>query len=252
MIKSTTHFFGLFCVMIVVASMACNNSKTQRSIAEDRPEINSIDSVKEVVYLVDTVSINSAQYLPVGHVVWDSLSGDLNKDGVDDVVFITKKVDPENTVLDEYEVQVDRNRRGLLIFLSTPKGYRLACQNVDCFSSENEDGGVYFPPELALEIRNNKLYIDYQHGRYGAWYYTFRYQSGQFICIGFDNSQKYGPVVEQTTSINFLTPKKQVKTNTNQSAQENGEEVFTVQWKNLEPTTLKVLSDIEDFDGLFF
>ena len=52
---------------------------------------------------------------------------------------------------------IDRNRRGIIVLFSEEKGYKVAVKNYNCFSSENEDGGVYFAPYLSIDIRNSKL-----------------------------------------------------------------------------------------------
>ena len=68
----------------------------------------------------------------------------------------------------------------------------------------------------------------------------------------FYNSENYGTVIQQQTSINFLTQMKQVKTNTNDLAEDSGEEVFEEQWLELEINQLQVLSKVQDFDSLIF
>lgn len=91
--------------------------------------------------------------------------------------------------------------------------YELACNNLNCFSSENEDGGVYYAPVLSVEINNNKLYFNYEHGRYGSKKYTFRFEDSDFQLIGFDETSqsfagaKYQREVFNETSINFLSKK---------------------------------------------
>ena len=52
---------------------------------------------------------------------------------------------------------VDRNRRGIIILFTEKDGYKLASKNYNCFSSENEDGGNYFSPELWVEERKGNL-----------------------------------------------------------------------------------------------
>ena len=105
------------------------------------------------------------------------MTGDLNKDGFEDCVLVIKKKDSANVVMNRFDKKVDRNRRGIIVLFKKERGYELADKSLDCFSSENEDGGVYFPPELWIEIKNNKLYVHYGHGRYGYWEYTFRFQT---------------------------------------------------------------------------
>ncbi|MFV8332131.1 hypothetical protein [Flavobacterium sp. GSP14] len=122
----------------------------------------------------------------------------------------------------------------------------MASKNYGCFSSENEDGGVYFPPELSVEIKKGNLCVHYAHGRYGFWKYTFRFKNSDFDLIGYDESNG-GVVIESETSINFLTKKKLEKVNVNKNV-EGGDEVFKQVWKNISINKLIKLSEIIDFD----
>lgn len=187
-------------------------------------------------------------FLPKGYVLFEQLSGDLNKDGLEDKVLIIKGTDKSKVIQDEYRGTLDRNRRGIIILLNKNGQYQSALKNYACFSSENEDGGVYFAPELAIEIKKGNLYVHYGHGRYGYWAYTFRLKDADFEMIGYDESNG-GPVTHSTTSINFLTKKKQERVNTNENAQ-SGEEVFKETWSNITLPKRIQLSAIKDFDTL--
>jgi hypothetical protein len=143
---------------------------------------------------------------------------------------------------------VDRNRRGIIVLFKKDNQYEQVLKNLNCFSSENEDGGVYYAPELWLEIGKGNLYVNYAHGRYGYWKYTFRYRKDDFYLIGYDNSEG-GEVIDKETSINFLSKKKQVKVNTNSSA-EGGDEEFTETWTNITVNKLLKLREIKDFENL--
>jgi len=190
-----------------------------------------------------------SDFIPKGHTAFENYYGDLNNDGREDCVVLIKKTDTVNIVTNRFDQKVDRNRRGIIVLFKTTEGYRVADKNYDCFSSENEDGGVYFPPQLSVEINNEKLYLHYGHGRYGFWKYTFRFQNSNFELIGFDSSSNYGPIINKETSINFLTKKKLIKENTNENA-EGGDEVFNETWSDVEIGHLVKLSDIKDFDEL--
>lgn len=190
-----------------------------------------------------------ADFLPKGFEVFEKINGDLNKDGIEDCVLIIKATDKNNIITDEYRGQLDRNRRGIIILFKKHDHYELAVKNYDCFSSENEDGGVYFAPELSVEIKNGNLYTHYAHGRYGYWKYTFRFQNSDFELIGYDQSESRGPIIASETSINFLTKKKQEKVNTYANA-EGEEEVFKETWINISVNKLIKLSEIKDFDEL--
>jgi hypothetical protein len=190
-----------------------------------------------------------SDFIPKGYAEFEKYFGDLNKDGWDDCVLIIKKTDTANIVTNRFDKKVDRNRRGIVVLFKKEKGYELADKNYSCFSSENEDGGVYFPPELWIKIENEKLYIHYGHGRYGYWEYTFRYQNSNFELIGYDSSSNNGPVTNTETSINFLTKKKLIKEHTNENV-EDGDETLKETWNKIKIENLIKLSEIKDFDEL--
>ncbi|WP_223162224.1 hypothetical protein [Nitratifractor salsuginis] len=196
-----------------------------------------------------TSQTKPGDFIPKGYREVERYKGDLNGDGRDDLVLIIKRIDKRNIVTDFAGQKVDRNRRGIIILFKSRNGYRLAARNTDCFSSENEEGGIYFPPELWIEIKKGKLYIEYLHGRYGYWQYVFRYHHSHFELIGYDASINHGPVVEKFISINFLTKKKLIRINTNKNAQ-GGDERFIERWSCIKWGQLITLSEIKDFDKL--
>lgn len=192
-------------------------------------------------------------FLPAGFVIFDRIWGDLDRDGAKDLVLIIKGTDKSNFYTDEYRGELDRNRRGIIVLFNRKHGFEQAVKNVACFSSENEDGGVYYPPELSLEIKKGNLYVHYAHGRYGYWWYTFRYdKKSDFDLIGFDASENHGPIVQRTVSINFVTKRQQEKVNVNENTEDSGEEVFEESWKNIPLKKAIKLSGIKDFDELYF
>lgn len=187
-------------------------------------------------------------FIPKGYVLFEQVSGDLNKDGLADKVLIIKGTDKSKVVQDEYRGALDRNRRGIIILFNQKDHYALAVKNYNCFSSENEEGGVYFAPELSVDVNKGNLYVHYGHGRYGYWAYTFRFKDNDFELIGYDESNG-GPVINSETSINFLTKKKQERVNTNKNAA-GGDEVFKETWSNIILKERLKLSAIKDFDTL--
>jgi len=191
-------------------------------------------------------------FVPKGFVISEKITGDLNKDGLTDCVLIIKGTDKKKIIKDEDSEEVDLNRRGIIILLNKNNHYELTTKNYNCFSSANEDGGVYFAPELSIDIIKGNLSIHYGQGRYGFCRYTFRLHDSDFELIGYDSSDDSGPVVNREISINFLTKKKQIKENTNENATEEGEEVFKEAWEKVQIDKLIKLSDIKDFDKLDF
>ncbi|KAK0342841.1 hypothetical protein LTR94_020696 [Friedmanniomyces endolithicus] len=161
-------------------------------------------------------------YLPAKYTVFEAVQGDLNKDGLKDVVLIVKATDPKQWVTDEYRGKLDRNRR------------------------ENEDGGVYFAPELVPSIEKGLLKLHYAHGRYGYWAYQFRLEGRDMRLIGYDSSDNFGPYVNSETSVNFLTAKKLVRENLNKDP--DSDPKFKEAWSkvNVAPMYLSKIQDIDD------
>jgi hypothetical protein len=189
------------------------------------------------------------EFVPAGYVVFEEIQGDLNKDNQTDYVFIIKATDRTNFVKDEYRGELDRNRRGIIIAFKNRNQYDLVLENRDCFSSENEDGGVYFAPELSVSINKGNLFVHYAHGRYGFWAYNFRYQNSDFELIGYDSSQNRGPLVEREVSINLITKKMLTRENINQDA-EGGDEQFKEIWRKFtlsKPIKLREIANFDDF-----
>lgn len=191
-----------------------------------------------------------ADFVPQGYRIFEKVYGDLDKDGIKDLVLITKGTDRSNFYQDEYRGELDRNRRGVIVLLNRKHGYEQVVKNLECFSSENEDGGVYYAPELDVSVEKGKLYVHYAHGRYGYWRYTFRYNPSEsdLELIGYDSSDNHGPVVNRITSINFLTQKKQEKENVSEDPE--NEDKFEESWTKLKTKKLVRLSEITDFDEL--
>ncbi|WP_216657748.1 hypothetical protein [Sphingobacterium shayense] len=189
-------------------------------------------------------------FIPEGYVLFEKVYGDLNKDEQEDCILIVKGTDKEKFTETRFGEIVDRNRRGIIVLFHKNDGYELAVKNLDCFSSENEDGGVYFAPDLSVYIEKGNLYFNYGHGRYGYWRYTFKFQSKDFELIGYDQSDDFGPIVNKEISINFLTKRKLERINTNKDTQVSGDEVFEESWTDIEMDQRIKLSEIEDFDKL--
>lgn len=197
---------------------------------------------------VETRSENPDDLVRSDETISEKIFGDLNHDGENDCVIITKQTKQSAFVTDKYRGELDRNRRGILIAFKKGEHYETVLALPDCFASEHEDGGVYFAPELSVGIERNNLKIHYGHGRYGWWQYLFRYRNSDFELIGHDRSENRGPVVEGLVSMNFLTKKKKTLINTNPDA-EGGDEVFDETWQDIELTSGTVkLADITDFD----
>lgn len=193
-----------------------------------------------------------SDFLPKGFIIHEEIKGDLNRDGIEDVVLLIKDTNKEQFVVDEYRGKLDRNRRGIIILFNKKDSFELALKNLDCFSSEHEDGGVYYAPELAINIKNGNLNISYEHGRYGSWMYVFKFINTDFKLIGYESVYRsnyaFDGIAFDEISINFLTKKKLIKEVIKVSSK--GKEIYKESWKGIDVKQLAKLSEIKDFDEL--
>ncbi|MCJ0829582.1 hypothetical protein MN869_14125 [Acinetobacter sp. NIPH1876] len=213
----------------------------QLSFAQERP------TAEELKLSQDQVTYQA--YIPAKYRLFKAIEGDLNKDGINDVVLMVKATDPQDFVEHEYRGSIDINRRGVIVLLNEKGKYKPIVSNLSCFYSENEDGGVYFAPDIRLEINNNVLNVHFAHGRYGYWRYLFRLEGNDLRLIGYDNSSNHGPYIESQTSINFLTAKKVIRDNLSQDFE--GEPKFKEKWSKINQAPI-YLSKIKEFDYLSF
>jgi len=252
--KQPKHHTSIFILLIfITVIISCNTSTDSNDIQGITTNTDNVEvAIEDIVSILkDTISEEVEYSIPKGYKLYGKVQGDLNGDDLDDHVLIVKATKTEDIVINRFDEEVDRNRRGVLVYLSEGVKSNLAIENVHCFSSENEDGGVYFAPELSLSIRNGKLYVEYAHGRYGYWAYTFRYQNDDFELIGYDSSSNRGPIINTETSINFLTKRKLIRKNINEDIEESGDEIFEDTWEDVDIQELYKLSEIKNFDELY-
>lgn len=190
-----------------------------------------------------------ASFLPKGYEIIEQIKGDLNNDGVVDYLLLIKGTDKSKIVKDEDGEVVDTNKRGLIVVFDNNGKYVQGPKNYSCFSPEDVDGGVYYAPDMSIEIEKGKLYVKYGHGRYGHNSYTFRYNAGDFDLIGYDESNNNGPTVSSEVSINFLTKQKITKENISEDPEK---EVFKEVKTRVKVDKLLKLSEIESFEELDF
>ena len=103
-----------------------------------------------------TVKQNPDDFLPVGYVIFEKVNGDLNNDGIDDCILIIKGTEKKQIIKDKYRGILDRNRRGIIVLFKEDENYKAVVENYNCFSSENEDGGNYYAPELYVYVEKGK------------------------------------------------------------------------------------------------
>lgn len=103
-------------------------------------------------------------------------------------------------------ITYNRNPRGVLLVKKTDFSYEVITQNLDFLDSGEEDGGVYFAPELSIGISQKKLTIHYSHGRYGYYGYEYSFNGNDFIVTNYYLNASSSGIAEDVTrfSINFI------------------------------------------------
>ncbi len=103
--------------------------------------------------------------IPEGHRAESVVYGDLNNDRRQDCVILLKSADQSKIIKINDEEAIDLNKKGLMIVLHRSYNkYHTFLENLACFSSAQDTSGVYYEPELFIEIRRGNLYINYAHG----------------------------------------------------------------------------------------
>ena len=152
-----------------------------------------------------------SDFVPKGYTEFKKYFGDLNKDVQNDCVLIIKKTDTTNIVTNRFDEKVDRNRRGIIVLFRNGSDYQLADKNYGCFSSENEDGGVYFPPEQWIDIhRFRKGFYYYSHREnifrqrvFEDGYIKLQYMDGLYFVKIVEAEIKNDIILLQTVAYNY-------------------------------------------------
>lgn len=114
---------------------------------------------------------NWRKFLPKGNTLDSMTTGDLNKDGLDDVVFVYQ---PVKTAPEQNDVRV------LRILFAQPDGkYKLAAESYGATAPENM-GYTFF---TGLKIKKGVLTIEHEYLR-GGCKHLYRYQNNGFYLIG--------------------------------------------------------------------
>ena len=186
-------------------------------------------------------------------------TGDLNKDGFEDLVIVIQGTDTSKTIINQglgYDT-LDTNPRTLLVYL-----YNKETSKFEKFKeSKNIIPSHSFPtmddPFAGMKIKKGILEINYYFWySAGSWYttektYKFRFQNSDFFLIGIENGSMHRGTMESTgISVNFLTRKMQIIEYSAPTYDDNDEEQVEKKetWLNFTLTNLYKLDEIELFN----
>lgn len=242
-----TFLIGLF-------FLGCNSAtktgkkKTETDLTTDNESGQSVDFDETIKKLI-----------PNDWKLIDSTSGDLNKDGVSDLVFALQKTDRNNMkVNDRFSNDtLDLNPRSLVIYFGTKTGGFNKKLVSDHFIILR-DSPIMDDPFDGFSINEDGiLNIKFRFWSAGSWNmsnheYRFRYQSNEFVLIGYESSEVdrgSGETIDY--NINFLTKKMKI---TNGNFTNPKDE--SVEWKKFKLDKLLTIESIKkpfelEFYGIY-
>ncbi len=202
-----------------------------------------------------TLSVQGEQLNPQGLSVEDIVpagwlhqeaSGDLNKDGIADLVIIATPDDAENLKTRDDGYVYNFNQPVLAIYFGNAQGQFQQWKQYDNVIPADDSEFCHHDIVLTITDRNTlriatELWCS--AGSYGASTdtYTFRYQNGDFYLIGMDHEEIQRNTGEcVTTSENYLTWKRQVLTSNFTNTKPPKEK-----WSKLSKKPLEHLGDRE-------
>ena len=199
-------------------------------------------------------------FIPKGWNLLDSAAGDLNQDGIMDLVFAIQDTDSANIELNDGlgSDTVDLNPRLLVIYFGTRQGdyeRKFVSKEFiilrDSPTMDEPFDGMYISKKGVLNIQFRFWYSA------GSWYmsnhtYRFRFQNEEFALIGYDSMEAHRASGETTDySINFLTKKLKIS-----KGNFSNDEPSSVEWKSFKLEKLFTMKSLgmpfnTSFEGVY-
>lgn len=201
-------------------------------------------------------------FVPQGWVLEVQASGDLNRDGIDDLALVLHQKDPRNVVTHGQigEIPLDTNPRIMAVAFrdGLSGGYTLQAENHTLIPRRENptqddpfgDGNGGIAIERGSLLLTLNLFMSA-----GGWdmftaTHRFQYRNGQFELIGYDRSSVNRASGKTTdVSVNYLTGRMKLST-----GNISNDGPASVVWKTLPrraPLTLDTVGDGLDFDPEF-
>lgn len=201
--------------------------------------------------------------IPKNWKILSTSNGDLNKDGISDLVFVIENTDERNIHVNENGFGVDSinlNPRILAIYFGNVNGGYMKNLQSNEFIILQDSPTMDEPFDGVEILKNGVLKIDFHFWfSAGSWMmsshtYKFRFQNNQFELIGYDASEIHRATGETTDySINFSTRKMEKITTT---FDENEEETIIEEKKSFKLKELKSIQSLGkpfewEFEGIY-
>lgn len=202
------------------------------------------------------------ELIPKKWSVLSSAEGDLNKDGITDLVFVIENTDKSNFQINENEFgkdSINLNPRILAIYFGTKSGNYTKNLESNEFIILQDSPTMDEPFDGVEILKNGVLKINFHFWfSAGSWWmsnhsYKFRFQNNQFELIGYDANEIHRATLEtHSYSINFSTRKMETTTTI---LDENEEEIVEKETKSFKLKELKSIPSLGkpfewEFEGL--
>lgn len=142
-------------------------------------------------------------FVPAGFLIMEQAKGDLNKDGIPDVVLVLKNKAEDRKNMDTEEI----HRLLVIIFGVQGGGYTLSASSKEAILCKT-CGGVYGDPFASVKIVRGTIVIDHYGGSRERWGYThrWRFQEGGWFLIGLTSrTEDTGNGASEVTDTNLVT-----------------------------------------------
>lgn len=151
-------------------------------------------------------------FVPAGWKVLGQASGDLNKDGVEDVAAVIETVDDVDHVpgCDKWRTESSRPARTLILLFGEAGGGFVLSAKDNHIVLRSDEGGVFGDPFYGIDIQRGAVVLNHYGGSAWRWaqVYRFRYQDGGWYLIGFtDTSHHTLSQFERVYDFNLMTGK---------------------------------------------
>lgn len=175
--------------------------------------------IKFILIAIISYQTMSGQSIPIpkNYTIVDSVKGDLNKDGIDELV-VAYNTEKESE--DAFESVV----RELIIYTKHKNEWAVWKRSKDALYG-SRDGGMMGDPFEEIEIKNGLLLVSQNGGSSWKWGHTdkYRYQDGAFYLIGY--SSNHGKICEYWTDVDFnLVTGKMIVEKEYESCENGGEQ----------------------------